>query len=231
MRRMNETEHKTDQRLSAKDKANLLMQKYSLLRAEVLVAMGNYKSQVGYFQFFLTAIIALIPFSIRDGIIVNSRMFWIIVMYAITTMITYVVFAVLESLYQMIALNARLTSLEERINELAEERLLLWETTLSGAFFGGAFAPVKGVWHPDYFLSIYVALLVLAGLFITPVYAGYKFWDDPKEFQYLFRIAVAGALLYSAVSTFIMLQVGVGVLLRFRPGARQLVRDRLSAPE
>lgn len=218
---------KKDDSLSKKDKADLLMRKYTLLKQEVHLLLGRYKSHVTHVQIILTAIIAVIGLSLaKDAyFLTSSRMFWILITFSIITIVSYVVFDVIETQYCIIILGARMAILEEMINKLANQNLLTWERKVAGDIYGGSFSPVGDVWHPDYFLSLYLVVLIAASIFLPPVYMAYRFWDSPLEHLLLLRIAVSSAFLYSLVSAFLMVWVGVGVLVRLRGYARAAMRE------
>ena len=109
-------DHNGSAGLSDKDKVDVLMRKYALLKQEISVAITNYKAHVKYFQIVFTAMIAIAGFSFskQSGSVGESRIFWLIYMYAAVTIIAYIVFDVFESQYHMIALGARLASLAVR---------------------------------------------------------------------------------------------------------------------
>jgi hypothetical protein len=212
-----------------KEKAALLMKKYELLRAEVLMALGRYKDQVKYFQIIITALIALFTFTIgKDAYIAvaKSPMFWVFIMYVTTTGVSYVVFAVLDLIYHMVALSSRLAVLEVKINRLAGERLFIWETDVVGKFYGGK-SPVKGVWHPDWFQTIYMVVLLIFGVFTLPVYVGWEFWGNSSV---LVRAATGVGFAYSLGSVLVICAVAVKLVMRFRPGAQKLVWELSNKP-
>src|ERR1700722_2861362 len=91
--------------LSDKDKATLLMSKYTLLKQEIFNAMSTYRSHVQYFQIIITGLLAVVGFSFTTGgsVLITSRLFWVLLMFSITTVVSYVAFVVFEAQFHMIA--------------------------------------------------------------------------------------------------------------------------------
>jgi len=114
--------------LSENEKAEILMKKYGLLRDEVTTLISIYKTHVRHFLTILTAILVLLGYLIGKQQPIHSWVFWLAVSFFTTTAISYVVFDVLQSLFSINVLGARLSVIEEKINSLAGERLLQWET-------------------------------------------------------------------------------------------------------
>src|SRR5688572_15129497 len=73
--------------LSSKDKADLLMREYTLFKQEIHLLTGYYKTHVKYLQFLATGVIAIIGLSLTKeaAFLTDSRTFFIISMYSITT--------------------------------------------------------------------------------------------------------------------------------------------------
>lgn len=218
--------------LSAESKAGLLMTKYSILRQETLTCISNYKAHVKYFQIVIGTVIAFFGVSLSKGgelPFLNSRLFWLVAMFLVTTVISYIAFDVIQSIYSMMVIGARLAVLEEMINTLANERLLAWESSLSFAFHG-PFHPAKGVWQPGWFLVAYEFLLISIGLFAVPLFLYWRFWDSPQEYIELFRVLLIAGIAYSVGSVFCMGYSLVGAVRRIGPLARDITRDLTGRP-
>jgi hypothetical protein len=211
--------------VSAEIKIHVLMTKYSVLRQETITYITTYKAHVKYFQVFVGAIIAFIGISdkLAIGGIWNGQMFWIGAMVFTTTVVSYLVFDVIESIYSMMAVSVRLALLEEMINVLANERLLAWESSLS-RYFHTKFLPAKGVLQPNYFLSFYEFILVLIALSAVPIFVYCRFWHNSMEQHQLFRMLFVGGCIYTFVSLMLMAYSALCAALLIRGRASDIAR-------
>jgi hypothetical protein len=109
-------------------KADLLMKKYTLLKQEVFLLIGSYRSHVRNLQIFLTFAAGLVGFFLsKDSYpaVINSWMLWAAMSVFLSSLVGYMAFDILEAQYHMIAIAARMTSLEKLINRLSGENVLL----------------------------------------------------------------------------------------------------------
>lgn len=120
----------------------------------------------------------------------------------ITTAVSYVALDVVQSIYSMMAINARLTVLEEMINTLANERLLAWESVLS-SMFHGSFAPERGLIQPGALLIGYEVVLIIVGLFTIPIFIWINFWNLLVNDIWVTAYLIEGVV-YSLVSMFLL---------------------------
>jgi hypothetical protein len=214
--------------LSKDTKADILMRKYSILREETIFAMNQYTLQTKYLQIILAGILVIIGFETQGKVdFFHNRLFITILMFAMTTVVSYIVLAVLDGLYKMIVTGARLSTIETKINELAKEKLLLWETTLAGAYHGAGYKPMPGVWHPGYCINVYLTPLVAAGIFFMPVYGAYLFWNEPLDYRILFRTMVTAGFIYSVLSAALLAKVWFGAI-HARNSAMLLAQEKIA---
>src|SRR5205085_10018804 len=102
------------------DKAiDILMQEYSFHKTEIFLMISNYKFHVRYFQITTAGMIAIfgliLPNSNYAGLM-DSRLFWFLLMYLVPTAVSYMMFTVLESQYSIQIIGARLSVVEDTIN-------------------------------------------------------------------------------------------------------------------
>jgi|GEM_PF-6013366 len=214
--------------LTDKEKIDLLMAKYSILRQETIASINNYKSHVKYFQIIVGIIIAFVGVSTEKGgqfTFLNNITFWIFAMFVATTVVSYVALDVVQSIYSMMAINARLTVLEEMINTLANERLLAWESELSSLFHGG-FTPAPGLIQPGALLIAYEVLLIIVGLFSIPIFISINFWNLLANDVWVAGYLVEGTL-YSLFSMFLLVYSSHGAIIRVREEGPKMIRERI----
>jgi hypothetical protein len=215
-----------------KQKIEILMAKYALLRQEIITHINNYKAHVKYFQIIVGIILALaglMKVENSPSLLVNSRTAWIVAMFFITTVIAYVALDVVQSIYSLIVLGARLATIEEIVNTTANEKILAWESELSGHFHGQLW-PMQGVLAPGFFLIVYELFLLLFGLYGIPIFAILKFWHTPLERLCLFRTLASIGLFYSSFSLVLIGYCLYASLSRARGEAIEKIRKIIGRP-
>jgi hypothetical protein len=203
--------------LKDEQKIDILMKEYGSVRDDIQQTINRAKAHIRHFQIVLTAIIALFAVVIRkDTDIATSIAFWIFVMYSITTIVSYVVFDMVEIQYGIQIGGARCGVLEEMVNKRANEALLVWETEMADRLFD-PFSPIPGVLHPSFFLTTYQIIVIGMAMFSVPAYFIYAFWDHaPLLARYLVWINIA----YSIIS-FVVFSWSLSTVLIFvRKGTR-----------
>jgi hypothetical protein len=205
-------------------KADLLMKRYTLLKQEIFLLIGSYKAHVRNLQVYLTFAAGLLGFFLTKETyppIISSWLFWTALSIFLTCLVGYMAFDILEAQYHMIAVAARMTSLEKIINRLAGENLLLWETKLSGMFFGGT-EVTKGFWHPDWFLPFYLGVLMMFGTLAPPILGVLWFWLHPTG-RVLPFLGLGAALAFAVATLCVVGIVAVKTTVIFRSQAQDLV--------
>lgn len=239
-----------ENRLTQKDKVDVLMRKYALLKQEIINTDTAYKTHLLRFMFFLPATVALVTYLTRNesfakqmqfATLLNSRGFWIAITYLAIFIVSYRVFDLIECQYKIIALGARLHSLEKTINKRAGERLLIWETSLANAFFGELFRPsveketlLRKIlnpkkWNPDIFLTTYVGIIVFISILGPPIYA-IQFWDNNQGYALLFKVLLVGGFVCAFGAIILMGLVVKGVLLEMRGEAQKFALKEAEKP-
>jgi hypothetical protein len=101
--------------------------------------------------------------------------FWVVVAALVTTLMNYVAFHVLEGMYSIILLSARMAVLERAINKAVGSDILFWESRLVEELFASK-GPLKGIVNPNYVLVWIQGVLGLLVIFAVPIYC-LVFWD------------------------------------------------------
>jgi len=142
--------------------ASLLMTKLCSLRTEMLSQQVHYRDHVRNFQLMSGGLLACAAYVLtHPDLLPSPRLWW--GWWILTSMIpvvaNYLVFDVLESQYAMILLGERLATIEEELNGLVGRRLFVWDSAVTPIFWKG-FRPIPGVINPDWFMSIFLGMIV-----------------------------------------------------------------------
>jgi hypothetical protein len=193
--------------MSPKQRIDILVQQYSLLRGELLMLLSSFKSQGQYLQIVAAAAVGVIGFVMPSAMIAN-RSFWIALMFLMTTVVGYIVFTLLETLYAVVVLGAVTSVLEDRINHIARENSFIWESKLAAIFYSP-----HGL-RPGGYFAVYQWLLIAVGVFGLPAYYTYYFLSDGYCEFAMFWCLVGVNLLYGFVTLFFIFRVWRHVLDR-----------------
>jgi hypothetical protein len=219
-------------RAPKKDLADLAMREYLSLRTEIIFHISSYKSHTRYLTVSLTLIVGFLSLVLRNGLIsiLPHHPFVLFVLsLAITTVVAYLAFDVLESLYALLAVASRAASLEHKINELAEHFLLAWEEKLSPAFWSGQ----AGAWPPSVLVGVYVLIMMFLGVGVVPSYSVITFWNDSTLSApwgpYLpaiswVRIVIVLEIAYIISALVVIVWYLIWINFRFRGRAERLVK-------
>jgi hypothetical protein len=216
--------------LSDKEKIEVLMNKYSFLRQEIVAHLNNYKAHVKYFQVLIGTIIAIAGIMKEQNLLpfLNSRLYWLTASVFITTVVSYVALDIVQSLYSISVLAARLSSIEDRVNTLANERLLAWETALAPLFHRKRFPADDWSISPGYALVVYEFILIALGVFSIPTMLFVKFWNGPTEHLSSFRILLIISILYSVGSMLLVVSSLNMSTNTIRLRALKIIHERLA---
>ncbi len=204
--------------LKRKDKIAFLIQKYSVLRDESRAYVSLYKSQVKYMQFVVTAVIAALSVDLKYLSITTELLFWISIL--ATTIISYIAFDSMDSMYNIMVIGSRLSVLEEQINGLAREKILIFETLISKYH---SRIKVGSVLDPSAFSLGYAFVLICLGILAIPLYV--TFWASTKM-NPLFTGLI---LLYSVTSIVFMIYSAVAIGRKLHVEARRAALDLLNS--
>jgi hypothetical protein len=149
--------------------ADILMEKYGLLRKEIALHIGFYKGHIKNLQLMGTAILGGGAYVLSNPSLLPSShnwwAWWMLVTF-IPIIANYLLLDIVEAQYATIILSERLATIEEEVNCLAGRRLLIWETSVVPRFWQ-SFRPLPGVINPDWFLGILgwiIALSISVGI-------------------------------------------------------------------
>lgn len=209
----------------------VLIKKYDMVRRELLFYMSQYKSGVKYINYGIIAAVAIASLAVgraHELQLVNSRLFWLVTAFSVTTFVGYVASDVLESQYSLIALAARASSLERMINRAVGAKLLLWETHIVDKFFGEGSSP-QNILRPSAWIQFFWAFFVGFALFFPHGLIIYKMWCNSAytELQPIFYCFSIALIVYSVITAVFILLASIEVLLRMRLWAHKSVEDVL----
>jgi hypothetical protein len=209
--------------------AGLLMTKFSLLRAEILSQQGHYRDHVRNFQVMSGGLLAGTAYVLaHPELLPSTRLWW--AWWLVTSMVpvvaNYLIFDVLESQYAMILLAERIATIEEELNAIAGRRLFIWESAISPRFWQG-FRPMPGVINPDWFMNIFLGIIITFTNVLLPLSLYAILWRSTHVSMgkavalgcgVLFTIAAIGVSLFSFFN----------VLLNMRGKPRILINTLLA---
>ncbi len=155
---------------------DVLLKKYSLLKEEIWLNNKVYREHTKYFQILLTGLLVLFSAAWQSKYDVFRELwFWVVVAALVTTLMNYVAFHVLEEMYSIILLSARMAVLERALNKAVGSNILFWESQLVERLFASK-RPLKGIVNPNYVLLWIQGVLGLLVIFAVPTYC-FVFWD------------------------------------------------------
>jgi hypothetical protein len=183
------------QQKEGKQPLDILLKEYETVRVDIQQTIGRAKAHVRHFQIVLGAVVALFTVVIRkDTEIASNMLFWLFVMYSITTIVAYLVFDMVEIQYGIEIGGARCGVLEEMINKRLKEALLVWETELAAKLFDPGEQIKGGILHPSFFLTFFQIVLIAMAVFSVPAYFYHTFWAEAGGTE---RKLVVTNLIYS----------------------------------
>jgi hypothetical protein len=210
------------------DILDLLMRKYSLHKQEIIAQITNYKAHSRHFQVIAAVLLVAIPLAIEKpqySISLATAWPWCILVLCFTTIANYFLFDVIESQYAIQVLAARAKILEEKINELAHKRVLIWET--AGAELFWSKKKIVGIAYPTRYLLIYQALIVVGFTLFLPLYVYWSLLSLNLENCWFSALVIVG-MIYCLGSFALVVWTTWNVLFELRGRAKKEL-DRLSA--
>ena len=202
-------------KLMRKDIADILFKKYTLLKTEIHLHIGNYKKHSKHIQLVATAIFAAVSYLIVEKHFEPSDsniLIWAAGIFLATSLLCYFVYDILDSVYDINVLGERMIILEKEINEVSGRNLLVWETEISGLVHSQR--PFPHVFPPFVLVQVYVTIMTLLALVVFPVVAaGYilvyvdintgVLWKKSLLiFDVIWAVSSAAVLLYVIVNQF-----------------------------
>jgi hypothetical protein len=210
-------------------KIDILVTKYGLLRGDIAAQINYFKNHIRNFQLVFIPIITSIGyFSVEPKYAPNhsNRLFWLLLGYAVITVCCYAVYDILEAGYWIRLLEARLASLETKINQMADDRLLIWQSEACELF--NKSTPFHGVTAPLFFLKIYLILIVIFFIFGIPVWLSSLLWGVGSSMDVVFRGLIVGLLAYSCMSMALILRMIRSIDRGVNAGAKEALSRILS---
>lgn len=211
--------------LVKKDKADILFREYSLLKSEIHLQIRYFKNHVKNFQLVASPILAAAAYLLTSSQFTPSdanKFAWIAALYVIVTATCYLIYDITDASYQILVLAERMSMIERKINALAGQRLLIWESEISERFNAGLH-PFTGVLHPTWWMRYYGAVLLSALLFGIPFWASWKLWNIATTYVCVSHLLIIGVALYSVGSSILAYAVVRGVEKNLRAEARKVL--------
>ena len=129
--------------MEPKDKISILLAEYNTLRAEVMAARNNVAQAIGL---TVPVIIGLIGLSYSTSLAAPGWVLWAIVCSALV----YLGLILFWNDLNTRAFTEQLRALERKINALAEEQLLTWESTQGwGSIASRSYIPPSSLPHSN----------------------------------------------------------------------------------
>ena len=216
-----------------KRREDLLFRKYCLLKQEVWLYIGFYKSHVRNFQIGAGALLAAFYYLLSNPSFQPSASnwgAWLAFGVLICVVANYLLLDVLDALYQLILLGQRMTIIEDQLNRLHDTRVLFWETCVVPRFYGKAF-PVRGVPNPNAPFSFSGLMLVIAVGLAVPCLILRAIWTLPTaNTASVLRPLVTVAMVFAAALTVYSIYIAFVLLLRMRNRVRPVFLEFSEAP-
>lgn len=183
------------------DTLDLLFRYYQTLKQDLLLQTGGFKNHVRNSQIAVTAVLTLLGFmatSTSFSISDQSKWGWVGVGFAVTTIIYYLIYDVLEAVFAIRALEECLSFLEIRMNRFLGANRLIWQSAVAENLWPSTTKKL-GFLPPIRCLEFYEMLLVSGATLLLPGYIYYQVWLLSADNCSL-RFILFGLALYSAAS-------------------------------
>jgi hypothetical protein len=211
---------------------DVLMRKYGLLKQEVWLHIGFYKSHVARFQLMGAALFAVGAYIATHSELLpnhNSWWYWWVAASFIPVLANFLMFDIIESQYATILLADRMATIEEDINQTLGKRVLIWETFGSPRFWS-VFKPLPGVFNPDWFLSAFGVIIAIANAVAIPCYIYWRLWSIAAASAPR-RVAALLGVVFAISAVVVTFYSGARVLLATRGKPREYYRTLLREDE
>ena len=218
--------------LARKDKADIPFRKYSLLKGEIHLQIRYFKNHVKNFQLISSPILAGASYLLVNPQFTpanDNKFVWITVLYIVITATCYLIYDITDASYQILTLAERLAMIERKINAIAGEKLLIWESEISERFNAGMH-PFAGVLHPLWCMRFYSLALLVALLIGIPLWASWMLWGVATTHVVLTQVLITGLAFYSIGSSVLAFMVVRGVEKNLRIEARKVLDESRSGP-
>lgn len=211
---------------SKKDIVYVLMQKYYILKSDMVMQASSFKNHVRNSQIIaggaLSITLAMFtssntPFALSE----QTKFFWVPLAFLFTTVAYYFVYDTLESSFSVQSLAERIVSIENRINEIVGTPLLIWESVIAKQLWT-PLIPLKGVLHPIVIMTAYEMLLIFLLATGSPLFIYYMAWNLPNN-GCLFQAILILLGLYSIVSAVLAIYVWIGTNKKLRRELRTVI--------
>jgi hypothetical protein len=161
-----------------KDKLNLLIEQYRIFKQEIIKYIDDVKTSSRYLYVIGWAVAAAAGFILSNKVHPNDDnwFFWVAATVLFSTTVFYSAQFFLESEYWITVLAAHMAEIESRVNELFQDNMLMWESTLAREFLKPAIMRyrLKGttsvpVPRPTNILRILNSIALVIGVIALPL--------------------------------------------------------------
>jgi hypothetical protein len=186
---------------------DLLFRYYNLLRQDLLTQASGVKNHFRNSQaiagMYLAAISVLV--NVKTYSVSNETLYlWLFGIWAITTIIYYLIYDIIESLFAVRALEQYLSFLEQRINSMIGFDRLTWQSTIAARLWSSSPRQI-GFVPPMYGLTFYEIGLMFGATLAVPGYVYYLAWVVSGH-NTLARLLLIALALYSVISAIAILR-------------------------
>lgn len=211
---------------------DLFMKKYSVMYSALLMRATAFTSHVRNNQLVATVIAAIVyltfqteRFKLQD----STKWWWIMATLFVMCVTYYIWYDTLDAHFAVVSHSARVKSLEAQINKIVGRKILIWETEIAPMLWGSPH-PLKGVWHPVWFMLLYQSILMFLIAVAFPLYVYFVIWNFPASIWSLKTILIALALV-SVVSMATAYYVWHGINRHLGRGIAQFVNEHWEPDE
>ena len=140
----------------------------------------------------------------------------------------YLLYDVFDSGFSINVVGELLGSLERRVNTIAKEEVLLWDS-FTEKLYGSPF-PLKGVIQPLWLIGFYQLIAISMVTLILPCSIYWVAWSRSKG-GVAILIAVGLGAFYSIISAAIASYTAIGISVHLRSRAREFIDEVWKQPE
>ena len=217
--------------MDAESEVDLLMKKYVLLKQEIYLHSGYYKSHIKSFQLLMGGLMAFFGFVLSGKIPTPSEANWWLWWGFATflwVVVQYLVFDLWEAQYAIMLISARIATIEEMINSRFRKRLLVWESLITPKYFS-SIEPSPGITNPSFMMGLWGFIIIFSTGVFLPNLVYYALWPLLADKPYA-RTLIFASGFFSIGFTCLSAYVGANVMLRMRVRARVDCELFLSIP-
>jgi hypothetical protein len=206
---------------------DLTLRYYQLLKQDQLLHISGFKNRVRNAQIIGTAVAGLLAFllgSPASSLNLDNLPLWFWGTFGVMTVTYFLIHDVLESVFAVKALDEYLSYLEERAEDLGIKGLF-WQSVVAKKLWSASHSRI-GFPAPERCVGAYAAILIAGITIFLPGYVCYEVWRVSEHQRGMAAAILAVLLLYSIVSTAVMIRVSWGLNDPLRNRVRSLIDEK-----